>query len=199
MQLVNVTLRRLGHHRKRLHDVFPDMSYVMKYTDQGPHPGNHWFWRDGRRNHGHDAKGQAYLRWKVRPTADSGYLTHGEFNVARLHIAAVRGAPKGSAFENTCGLSQCINPAHWRRVDPPTPWRVQVLGTGLWQLVRVATGHPAQRTVVVHAKLGDVVHLVAIAPLVQRSFAPPRAMCGTELPPELLVVTASPPTCGACV
>lgn len=175
------------------------MSYVLKYTDSTQRLGNHWFWLDGRSNHGHDAHGQAYLRWKVRPTADSHYMTHGEFNVARLHVVARVGMlPRYARYVSICGLSQCIHPDHWRRDDPLSPWRMQVLDSGVWQLVRVATNKPADRQLVVHVSFGDVVHVIAIAPLNQRSLASPRALCGVELNPRLFTVTSSPPTCVGC-
>lgn len=193
-------MSRLGWHKKRLHEVVPDLEYVMKYTDQGPYPGNHWFWRDGRRNHGHDERGQAYLRWVVNPTAVSGWKTHGDFNVARLLIAARSPQPKGASFESQCGLSQCINPDHWRLVAAPIPWRMQVLESGVWQLVRVRTGAAAEREIVVRAAVAGVVHLAAIAPLALRTLAPPRAACGLVLPPaEVVVVVAASPSCAGCV
>jgi hypothetical protein len=189
----------LSGHRKLLHEVFPPLDYVMKYTDQGPYPGDHWFWRDGRRNHGLDKRGQAYLRWKVKPTASSGYKVHGDFNVVRLLLAARGPVPPRSRYTSVCGLSQCVNPDHWRRVDPPTPWRLQVRDDGAWQLVRIQTDKPADRTIVVHMLHGNDVHVVSIAPQVQRAYEPPPvAMCGAALPPLECVVTAALVTCGGC-
>ena len=80
--------------------MVPPPDYVMKYTDQGPYPGNHWFWRDGRRNHGHNALGQAILRWRVKPTAASGYAEHGEFTVIRLLIEARAPIQRGVVYDN---------------------------------------------------------------------------------------------------
>lgn len=188
----------LFRHLRRLHRIVPPLDYVMKYTDQGPHPGNHWFWRDGRANHGHNSRGLAYLRWKVKPSAASGYAEHGDFTVARLLIEARAPIPTGVIHTNTCGLCQCINPDHWAARPAPVIWRMQVLGVGTWQLVRVSTGAPAEREIVVHAKYRDVIHVVAIAPRDQRGFAPPLALCGLSLNPEGVVVTSAEPTCGAC-
>ncbi len=187
----------LSPHKKRLHRIVPDLDYVMKYTDQGPYPGNHWFWRDGRRNHGHDARGQAYVRWKVPPTAESGYFTHGEFNVARLLIAARNPIPPRACIANLCGLSQCINPDHWQRVLPRPAWRMQVTEAGVWQLVKPSSDVAAQREVVVHLLHQDVVHLAAIAPLERRT-SPLRAMCGLEPHPTEVVVTTAAITCEGC-
>lgn len=175
----------------------PTLDYVMKYTDQGPYLGNHWFWRDGRRNHGHNALGQAYLRWRVRPTAASGYAEHGDFTVARLLIEARAPIPRGVVHENGCGLPQCVNPDHWRVRAGAGTWRLQVIGE-MWQLVRVRTGAPARREIVVHAALGTTVHLVAVTPLDQRGYGPPHAACGAALLPETLVVTLAALTCPGC-
>lgn len=173
----------------------------MKYTDQGPYTGNHWFWRDGRRNHGHDSNGQAYVRWKVKPTAKSGYQTHGEFNVARLLVEAREGAiPPRVRYVSTCDLSQCINPAHWRRASPASPWRLQVFdAAGVWQLVRVSTEAPAERETVVHVLHAGVVHLVSVLPLELRTHAAMRAACGAELLSTASIVTSSDLTCERCV
>lgn len=189
----------LASHSKTLHHIFPDMSYVMKYTDQGPYPGNHWFWRDTRRNHTHNKQGQAVVKWVVKPSAESGWKTHGEFIVARLLIDHEQPIPPGSRIHSTCGLSQCINPGHWRAQVKPPVWRMHIDAGGVWQLVRNATGAAAAREVVVYGVLDGVVHIIAIAPLKQRSLAPPRALCGTELEPFKLVVTTAPPTCTGCL
>lgn len=191
---------RLLAHRRRLQSVFPDHDYVMKYTDQGPHPGNHWFWKDGKRDHGHNEAGLAYLRWKVKPSAASGYQAHGEFTVARLLIEHREGPlPPRARWENTCGLSQCINPDHWRCETPTLEWRFEVRESGLWQLVRVATGEASNRVVVVNVNYKGTVHMASILPLDQRSMSSPRAMCGDVLPIETSVVTLAPVTCGKCV
>ena len=195
-----VAMTQLFRHRRRLKTLLPDLSYVMKYTDQGPHPGNHWFWKTGRRDHGHDEHGQAYLRWRVQPCAASGYKTHGEFTVARLQIEHRQGPIAATArYENTCGLSQCINPDHWALRTPPSPWRCEALDHGAWQLVRVATGEPADRIVAVHVRFDGVVHVATILPADQRDMGLPRGLCGIELPVAFSVVTASPVTCPRCV
>ena len=190
----------LSSHKRRLHRVTPDLSYVMKYTDQGPYPGNHWFWKDGRRNHGFDARGQAYVRWKVKPTAESGYLTHGDFNVVRLLIAARRGEllPR-TKIVLECGLSQCVNPDHWKVIEQAPTWRIEMAAHGAWRLVRHSSGLPSEREHVVHVQHAGVVHLAAIASTKQFGFAAPRAACGEQLAPELSVVTHAQPTCSGCV
>lgn len=189
----------LSSHARRLHTVVPDMSYVTKYTDQGPYPGNHWFWRDGRRNHGHNKRGQAVVRWVVKPSASSGWKTHGDFTIARLWIDYRQPVPRGAPIYSVCGLSQCINPDHWRAKIKPPPWRLHIEEGGTWQLVRTSTNVPAAREVVVYAMLGHVVHVVAIAPMKQRGLAAPHALCGAVLEPFDLVVTTAEPTCAGCL
>lgn len=191
----------LGPHKRRLHNVVPDLAYVMKYTEQVPDRGNHWFWKTGRRNHGHDARGQAYVRWVLKkPTADSGYFTHGEFNVARLLITHRGGPiPPRAQVVNICGLSQCINPEHWQRLLPQPKWRMRVDDDGTWELVATGTARPARREVVVHLRHVDGIHLASIAPLDQRRGTPLRTACGVVLHPADTMVTAMPVSCGRCV
>jgi hypothetical protein len=199
VQLVGLVMTALGPHKKRLHRVVPDQGYVMKYTDQGPYPGNHWFWRDGRRNHGHDARGQAYVRWRVKPTAESGYFTHGDFNVARLLITALRGPiPPRARVANLCGLSQCINPGHWEHVLPKPRWRIQVFDGDAWQLVHPQSGQAAQREVVVSLLHQGTVHLATISPHAARS-AKLRTVCGHEPHPMEVVVTTADVSCAGCL
>lgn len=176
------------------------MEYVLKYVDSGPHPGEHWFWRDGRRNHGHNSRGQAFVRWKVRPSAASRYFTHGEFTVARLLLAARRPVPAGARVHNLCGLSQCVNPDHWRVRPPCVFWRVDVRPDGAWQLARVRTGTPAKKDVTVHVSFEGTVHVAVVPPMsVQSPFDWPRAACGLLLRPEECVVVNDLVTCnGGC-
>ena len=193
------TMSTLAGHRRPLDALLPDLEYVMKYTDRADRPGDHWFWRCGRQNHGHNARGQAILRWRVRPSADSGWRAYGEYVVVRLLLQHRGLAPRGSRFISVCGLSQCVNPDHWNRVDVPVVWRVQVRADGDWQLVRVTTGEPATREVAINATYDGVVHLIAVTPRDQRVLGPPRAVCGLELVPDLIVATAVEPTCKGCL
>ncbi len=191
----------LSSHRRTLGDVVPDAEYLAKYVDAGPYDGNHWFWRDGRRNHLHNERGQAAVRWKTRPCAASRYFSHGEFTVARLLIEQRDGAaPKYTRYVNVCGLSQCVNPDHWKREDRALAWRMEARADGVWQLVRLRTGVPAKKEVVVHVLHEGVVHVVAIAPLTSRhAFEPPRASCGHVVVPDVCLVVVDPVTCtGGC-
>ena len=104
---------RLGSH-SAIPNVVPPLEYVARYVVKDPETG-HWFWTTTRRNHGHDSKGQAYLSWTVKPTFKTQFVSTGKYNVARLLIEWARGTIKKRArVANTCGLSQCINPDHWR-------------------------------------------------------------------------------------
>ena len=188
----------LACHAKRLNTVVPPPEYVWKYVDQGPFNGGHWFWKDGRSNHGHNKRGQAYVRWKVKPCAESGWQTHGEFTVVRLLLEQQKPIPKGLRIACVCGLSQCVNPAHWQRTTPLVSWRFETRPDGVWQLVRTNTGEASDRTVVVHVMLDNVVHLVPIAPLAQRAFGSPRSICGVSLDPQFSFVTRAALTCTGC-
>lgn len=104
---------RIGSH-SAIPGVTPDAEYVEKYVVKDLVTG-HWFWRDSRRNHGHDSRGQAFLRWSVAPTFKTQFVSTGKYNVARLLIERVRGPIKKRArVTNNCGLPQCINPDHWK-------------------------------------------------------------------------------------
>ena len=181
--------------------MHPSQSYVMKYVDMCDEAaGSHWFWRDTRSNHGHDVRGQAVLRWRVKPCAESRYLEHGVFNVARLLIQWQIGpTPPRSVFEAVCGLSQCVNPSHWRRVFVPATWRFEVHPNG-WRLVRRSNGSVASpRQYLLQVAHAGTVHLVQVEPVPRMLFASnPRAACGLEVPINESFVTSSALTCGRC-
>ena len=187
----------LSPHRKTLNRVFPDMSYVTKYTIQTSDAGSHWFWHDGRKGHRHNALGHAFLAWRVKPTADSGWREHGDFCVARLHLAALYTAvvPR-SRIASICGLPQCINPTHWRMIPPSPQWcfgRNPVRG---WGLQRVSSGRMATQTLVVNVGYERIVHVAHVLPSGQvyyRDRVP--TLCGLPMDPELATVTTAPVTC----
>lgn len=188
----------LATHAKTLNIVFPTPDYVWKYVDQGPYDGGHWFWKDGRRNHGHNKRGQAFVKWKVKPCAESGWKSHGEFTVVRLLIEQRDPIPKGIRFMCVCGLSQCVNPTHWRPTTPLVAWRFETRSDGVWQLVHAHNSVPSVRAVVVHVAADHAVHLVSIVPLSQRALGPPRAACGALLNTQLSTVTRAALTCEGC-
>jgi hypothetical protein len=108
-----VLIMGLGSH-SAIPGVLPPPEYVAKYVVKDLVTG-HWFWQETRRNHSHDSKGQAYLSWTVKPTYKTQFVSRGKYNVARLLIEQARGPIKKRArVANTCRLSQCINPDHWR-------------------------------------------------------------------------------------
>lgn len=176
----------------------PSIEVLTHWIRQDDDPSNHWEWLvdlTAKHPRRFNERNQAIISW-----SSSTKYRRGIFVVARVFLEARETQlTRGTRFALNCGLSQCVNPDHWRRVDPSVLWRMQVLESGVWQLVRIVTNKPAQREIVVHVQLGDAIHLVAIAPLVQRSLAPPRAVCGVELSPTSVVVTASPVTCKTCV
>lgn len=173
----------------------------MKYVDKCDEvAGSHWFWRDGRSNHSHDARGQATLRWRTKPCAESRYFEHGVFNVARLLINWQIGpTPPRSVFESICGLSQCVNPAHWRRLFVPATWRIEIHPGG-WRLVRRSNGSPApEKTFLLQAAHVDTVHLLQVTSVPRVLFAaPPRMVCGYEAPVDEVLVTSSAVSCERC-
>lgn len=187
----------LSPHRKPLHRVFHDMSYVMKYTIQTSDAGSHWFWHEGRKGHRHNALGHAFLAWRVKPTADSGWREHGDFCVARLHLAALYAAivPR-TRIASICGLPQCINPSHWR-LHPPSPrWRFGRNPASGWALKRISTGQRAKQSVVVHVGYERVVHAMHVLPSDQVYYAAHvPTLCGLAVNPELATVTTAPVTC----
>jgi hypothetical protein len=173
----------------------------MKYVDKCDEvAGSHWFWRDGRSNHGHDPKGQAVLCWRTEPCAESRYLEHGVFNIARLLIMWQIGpTPSRSVFESICGLSQCVNPSHWRRLFVPATWRLEVHPEG-WRVVRRSNGSAAPpKPQLLQAAHAGAVHLLQVTPEPRALFTVrPRMVCGLEVLAEDVLVTSSAVTCEAC-
>lgn len=175
----------------------PPIEALSRWISGQETPDDHWAWSeapDAKYSRRFNDRKQAVISWTSGPQ-----FRRGLFVVVRVLLEAqeVDVTPR-VRFALSCGIPQCVNPSHWRRVDPPCLWRMQALDSGVWQLVRVVSGAPAQRELVVQARLAGVVHLVAIAPLDRRSLAAPRAVCGVELPPALIAVTTSPVTCAGC-
>ncbi len=103
----------LSSHVNPIPGVKPPIEYLEKWVLKDLEFG-HWFWRDTKRNHGHDSKGQPFVVWRVRPTSKTLFESKGQYCVARLLIEATKGpiAPR-ARLRPTCGLPQCVNPQHW--------------------------------------------------------------------------------------
>jgi hypothetical protein len=176
----------------------PSVEWLSRWITRSDDVSDHWEWSinpNAKHPRRFNERKQAIVSWTPGP-----HFRRGIFVVARVLLENQEAQLETrTRFKSICHLSQCVNPGHWQRVDPPTPWRMQAYASGVWQLVRIVNDHPATRTVVVRAKFDDVVHLVAIAPLEQRSLAPPRAICGVELDPTQLVVTSQIITCPGCL
>jgi hypothetical protein len=178
--------------------VKPPMEYLQKYLDQGPHDGGHWFWKDRRKNHGFNTRGQAIVKWKVKPCAESKWKIYGQFTVVRLLLEYGNPLPKGVRIPNVCGLSQCVNPSHWRIDAPLVPWRLVSLPADQWELVHNKTGRPADRQVAVFVVDAGVVHVVNVIPRARRGLGPPIAVCGAALSLLFASVTGNAATCEGC-
>lgn len=177
----------LNQHAKTISGVFPPVSYVEKHVIQD-HVYGHVFWRETRRNHGHDSDGQAYLEWKVKPTRKTLFDSHGRYTVARL-LLEHRGEAYKAMIRCLCGLPQCINLAHWRPVDKKATLQLAPTRDG-WALLDLRTGKPQVKPQLVRISIGDVVHQVSVAP-----GATPFLLCGAPYDPEVTQVTSRNITC----
>jgi len=190
----------LHPHRKPIPGVTPALAYLAKHVDKAA---GHWFWRDGRRNHGHDARGQATLRWTVTPTHKTQFVAEGVYNVARLFLEHVHGPlPAGRPLKNLCGLPQCVNPDHWSRPAlPPAPYLLQPHPVAGWVVVESQTRLPPTRTVALRMRLPDaLVHVVCAVPSsVTVPAVPLSTMCGLPVEGSGLLIVEAPVTCpGGC-
>lgn len=184
-------LRKLRPHpTARLADDLPSVELVAKYVLPEPGVGGtHWFWRERRGTRLHDEAGQATLRWHGRT-----------YNVARvllqhrLKARVVRAA-------NSCGLPQCVKPDHWS-TEPSFLGAVSASSglatTRVGDAWRLSSG-------------GEVVRRdMAFVAYYQRDNHVVRALheenetvfltaCGTVLDPAVVVASAAPATCKACL
>ena len=186
----------LNPHRSPIRGVAPGLDYLAKYVDKAS---GHWFWREGRRNHAHDAQGQAVLRWKVRPTHKTLFASSGSYSVARLFLEHAYGRlPDSEKIKNLCGLPQCVNPDHWSLPSHSSvayllaPW-----GTNNWIVVDRATRQEPARAVAVRLRLPDaLVHVVVTVPSFDRDPAILLStVCGKPVTGSGLLVVESPITC----
>lgn len=195
-------MNRLSKHTNPIPNFVPDLAFVDRFVDRGDR-GEHRFLRDGKRpDRRHNAAGHAFIKLHARPTVETHYVRSGEYCVARLYLDQLAGPfPPRSSFINKCGLPQCVNPDHWARVMKAPKWRFELLDYIGWQLVRTATGRPADKDVVVRAKgPNGVVHIFATTPANRRPAAGlPTALCGrTGFPPDLVVVDDLVTCTGGC-
>ena len=103
----------LSSHVNPIPGVKPPLAYLEKYVVKDP-THSHWFWRDSKRNHGHDLKGQPSDVWKDRPNSKTLFESTGRYCVARLFIEHLVGPiPARARVRSLCGLPQCVNPSHW--------------------------------------------------------------------------------------
>ena len=163
--------------------VPPPMSYLERYIIKDPTHG-HWFWHDAPKTHRFNVQGHALVSTRRKKGRSV-------FTVARLLITYAMGTlPPRTRIEPLCPLPQCINPAHWRPVFKPAPWRLALAPDAPWQLIWNRSGEPAARTVVVNIEDSNTVHVVAVtekAPLV--------AMCGHPINAHRAVVVERGATC----
>ena len=191
-------MNRLCFHSNPIPNLVPDLAFLDRYIERTER-GDHWLIRDGKKpDRRHNHRGQAFIRLRVRPTVATSYRDSGEYCLARLLIEATQPpAPPRSSYVNACGLTQCVNPVHWRLLVPPARWRFELDVLATWQLVRTRTGKPATDPEVVRARdRAGVVHVFSTVPAHQRrAGVMPTAVCGAMFYPPDLVVVAAPVTC----
>lgn len=190
----------LSTHKPIIPGVIPPLEYLEKYVVKDDGQGAHWFWSDGRRNHGHNSAGHAILKWVVKPTHKTNFVSRGTYCVARLFIEYIIGPiPRFARIDNTCRLSQCVNPTHWSRVLRLPTLRLAVVPSGAWDIVSVATGHGIQRPTPVRVRgLDGAVHVARVAPSFDRpGITPLVAACGAVVDVATALVVEDDVTCKA--
>ena len=201
---LKVGMSSLATHPDHVRNTHPDPVYVDKFIVKSDEPGDHWFWYCGtRRNHRHNQKGNACVTIKVKPRYQNGFKTRGEYIVARLLLERLHGPldPR-LRVKNTCGLSQCVNPAHWSVPTNviPSPWRIAIYDAEPWRLVDIASGRSPSGEVLVRVRVGNDVHLARISHHVLRDVgAPLIPLCGAVLDVSRALTTEQPVTCKGCV
>lgn len=186
----------LSPHPNPIDGVFPDISYVEKYVDIDSANGEHWFWRDGRSNHRHNRKGHALLSWSSKIRDRVGRPRRGEYCVARLLIAHRIGPIEPyTRFESLCGLCQCVNPTHWRRIVPPPIWTFSFLSGGYWSITKFRGGAALSQERIINVLYGGDIHAVHAVPGVHNPDTALTALCGTVIHPMMCAVTRGGVTC----
>jgi len=191
----------LSPHKYQIPNVKPPLEYLEKHIIKDDGPGHHWFWRDTRRNHEHDLRGQALLKWKVKPTHKTDFVSKGSYCVTRLMIEYLIGPiPKYSQYHCMCRLPQCVNPHHWMNARASTRFRFACLD-GVWQVVNFGYQVHIERMFAARVRGRDgVVHVVGVLPPDQQTpGAPFVATCGTVIAPETSLIVDEPVSCkGGC-
>lgn len=186
----------LSRHPKAVSGRTPDMSYVERYVDRDAENGNHWFFRDTRRNHRHNRAGHPLLSWSFKVPGHPRQRLRGEYCVTRLMIEAVTGPIEPyTRFTSVCGLSQCVNPDHWRRRVPPPTWTIRITEGGYWEIVRHKHETPLGQERLLGAIYAGAIHSVRAFPGVHNPNEPLVALCGEQIPAMLCAVTRGSPTC----
>lgn len=189
---------RLLKHTSRIPNVYPGLDYLSKYVDRDLASG-HWFWREGRRNHLHDSRGQARVLWKVRPTHKTSFVSEGSYSVARLLLEhAHAGLPPDFAARSVCGLPQCVNPSHWH-VDSRVlvSYVLEAWGPVSWKVLDGRTREEPTRAVAFRLFLpGLGTHAITTKPSFDRDPTEPLStVCGKPVVGPGLLVVQSPVTC----
>lgn len=165
--------------------ILPSYNDVMRWVtcDRS----GHWFWRESRGEDRHRRRSHdGFPIWAWKPSSRICYK-RGILVVARvlIHHASGSIAPR-TRFLSLCGLSQCVRPDHWSRVDRlPSHTLVQTMSG--WRLCRVSDGGPVRQPELLPVACDGGVHRVTFGAL---TYAALEAVCGRTMLPQQVIVLA---------
>lgn len=176
---------RLISHPNPVPGVLPALDFIEKYVVRCPAGTAHQFWDTTAVSRRLDSRGQAVLAVKVKPTASTHMKSRGVYSVVRALLEHKKMPLKGNV--NTCGLSQCVNPTHWKGPTPPVPYKLDPERG----VVHVSDGSTIRRDVAVRLRgLDGVVHVARALPDTL-----PVLLCGSRYDPMTVLVVTEPVTC----
>lgn len=172
----------------------PPANLIERYIIcNTPECGTHMFWHDSGKIRSYDRFGQAVYVWKKTT-----------YNVVRL-LLEYRFGYKGIVAENTCGLPQCINLAHWRVLQYRGSRAhflhfATALVNDVWRLT--SHGKVLRRDTTFVASVGPVgpnnpAHIIrALYDDRETTF---RTACNQAVNPAYVVTVQTDATCKACL
>lgn len=165
----------------------PSMQLLLRHILKGDDVSDHWLWSvdpDAKFPRRLSANGNAVISWS--PKVD---LRLGIFCVARLLIEHHKGPfPERSSFALYCVRPDCVNPDHWRWVEPIPRYRFDPSDSG-WRVAERRTGKfVPQRLLLAVRDQHGISHAVPAPPYPTSRFV---AMCEALIIPEVSTVLAT--------
>ena len=165
----------------------PPMQLLLRHIQKGDDASDHWVLsldaaaKFPRRL---SVYGHAIISWS--PKVD---LRLGIFCVARVLIESTKGPfPERSSFTLQCMRPDCVNPDHWRWVEPVPRYRFDPTGVG-WRVAERRTGKfVSTRLLIAVRDQHGISHTVPAPPYPTSRYV---AMCEALIIPEVSSVLAT--------